>query len=345
MTSQEISAVEADLADPFAPVATLCPTLATTCLKLRRLAPSPAELFLLGKTGVGKEVFASAVHASSGRKGRMMAVNCAALPRELVESELFGYERGAHSTARERKEGLIEAAEGGTLFLDELAEMPLEVQSKLLRFLQDRRYTSVGSTRQELANVRIIAASSSVADETGAPKIQAALLGRLGAQPILLPALRDRPEDLGRLVAFFLAASGCDRPLEEEAFRALFLYQWPHNIRELQKVIVEAELMSRGASFIGIDHLPSAISDALDEVSGLESAPTPPPSAGPAPNLPAGSTARRPAPSASELRELMELFHGNVTHVSNHMGRQWAVISRALRRYGIDPAQYRSVDE
>ena len=149
MTAAEIAAVEADLARPFAPVATLCPALAVTCAKLRLLAPSTTELFLLGKTGVGKEVFANAIHAASGRKGRLMAINCAALPRELVESELFGYERGAHSTAKDRKPGLIEAAEGGTLFLDELAEMPLDVQSKLLRFLQDRKYMSVGSTRVE----------------------------------------------------------------------------------------------------------------------------------------------------------------------------------------------------
>ena len=336
MTNTDIAAVEADLADPFAPVGTLCPTVATLCGKLRRLAPSPSELFLLGETGVGKEVFATAIHVESGRRGRMMAINCAALPRELVESELFGYERGAHSTAKERKAGLIEAADGGTLFLDELGEMPLDVQSKLLRFLQDRKYMAIGSTRLETANVRIIAASSRVSSAAGAPAIQDALVGRLGAQPLQLPPLRDRLEDLGHLVSYFLGAVGCDRPLDADAFQALFLYQWPYNIRELQKVITEAELLSRGLPSIGLDHLPAAIVDALEH-SGPRSA-TPSPLA----RAPSGATRlRRPVPSAAELRTLMQQFRGNVAHVANHLGRQWAVISRTLRRYGIDPAEFR----
>jgi sigma-54 dependent transcriptional regulator, acetoin dehydrogenase operon transcriptional activator AcoR len=337
MTGAEISAIESDVSDPFAPVATLSPTLSTLCAKLRLLAPSPSELFLLGETGVGKEVFANAIHVTSGRKGRLMAINCAALPRELVESELFGYERGAHSTAKERKAGLIESAEGGTLFLDELAEMPIDVQSKLLRFLQDRKYMAIGSTRLDTANVRIIAASSRVARASGAPAIQDALLGRLGAQPIQLPPLRDRLEDLGRLVSYFLGAVGCDRPLEAEAFQALFLYNWPHNIRELQKVITEAELLSRGAASIGIDHLPALIVDTLDFAS--QRSPTGP---GPTPRVPPDPPRqRRPVPTAEELRLLMHQFHGNVAHVSSHLGRQWAVISRTLRRYGIDPAEFR----
>ncbi|MEA2697619.1 MAG: hypothetical protein QOI66_1890 [Myxococcales bacterium] len=346
MTRLEIAAVEADLAEPFAPVATLCPTLATICAKLRRLAPSPTELFLLGETGVGKEVFANAIHVSSGRTGRLTAINCAALPRELVESELFGYERGAHSTAKDRKTGLIETAEGGTLFLDELAEMPLDVQNKLLRFLQDRQYMMVGSTRVETANVRIIAASSRVSGETGSPKIQDALLGRLGSQPIALPALRDRREDLGRLVAFFLNAVHCERPLGEDVFRALFLYGWPHNVRELQKVITEAELLSRGAPTIGLDHLPQVIADSLNGSDAPSLQPDGPPPQEPAaqpPRPPDNRRLRRPVPSADELRGLLQQFHGNVAHVATHLGRQWAVVSRTLRRYGIDPAHYRPV--
>ena len=336
MTSAEIAAVEADIAVPFAPVATLCPALALTCAKLRLLAPSPTELFLVGKTGVGKEVFANAIHVASGRNGRLMAINCAALPRELVESELFGYERGAHSTAKERKPGLIEAARGGTLFLDELAEMPLDVQSKLLRFLQDRKYMPVGSTQLHTADVRIIAASSSIPGQSGPSKIQDALLGRLGAQPIELPALADRPEDLGRLVAHFVSAGDCQRPLDEQAFRALFRHDWPYNVRELQKVIAEAKLLSRGAPSIRLEDLPPAIGNAADTL--------------PQPSIltsqlsvrsVAGPSVRRPSPSPGELRELLQQFQGNVTHVSRHLDRQWAVISRALQRYGINPADYR----
>ena len=381
MTAVEIAAVEADLVHPFAPVATLSPALAVTCAKLRLLAASPTELFLVGRTGVGKEVFATAIHEASGRKGRLMAINCAALPRELVESELFGYERGAHSTAKERKAGLIEAAQGGTLFLDELAEMPLDVQSKLLRFLQDRKYTAVGSTSIQTANVRIIAASSSLAEPAGPAKIQDALLGRLGAQPIELPALRDRPEDLGRLMSHFLGASACERSFDEEAFRALFLHDWPHNVRELQKVVAEGALLSRNAQAIGLQHLPAAMADRLyvpprqrsvvvgasplssafpspvsSSVAPADARPSSPPSAtspeAPMARASSSSTvaparragrpaAHRPTPSAGELRALMERFQGNITHVSDHLGRQWAVISRTLSRHRIDPADYR----
>jgi transcriptional regulator with PAS, ATPase and Fis domain len=338
MTNAEIAAVESDVADPFAPVATLSSTLAMTCAKLKRLAPSPSELFLLGETGVGKEVFANSIHVISGRRGRLMAINCAALPRELVESELFGYERGAHSTAKERKEGLIEATDGGTLFLDELAEMPIDVQSKLLRFLQDRKYMPIGSTRLETANVRIIAASSRVTGAKGSPAIQDALMGRLGAQPIQLPPLRERREDLGRLVSYFLGAVGCDLPLDSEAFQALFLYHWPHNIRELQKVITEAELLSRDADSIGLDHLPAAIVEKLERSSALRSST----GSGPIVRTTAGPPRlRRPVPSPDELRALMVQFNGNVAHVAAHLGRQWAVISRTLRRYGMAPDDFR----
>jgi DNA-binding NtrC family response regulator len=345
VTAADISAIETDLASPFAPVATISPILATLCMKLRKLSPSSSELLLLGETGVGKEVFAGAIHAASGRKGPLVAVNCAALPRELVESELFGYERGAHSTAKGRKEGLIETADGGTLFLDELGEMPHETQSKLLRFLQDRTYLPIGATKARTADVRILAASSRVA--AGAAAIQEALLGRLGAEPIRLPALRDRIEDVGHLVAHFLAGSPRPRSFADDAFQSLFLHSWPLNVRELSKVIGEAELLSRDADIIRCEHLPSALVDVLEPGSAPE-APTPSTDTlRPAPPSPSrqGVRERRPVPSADELRELMQHHRGNVAHVAKHLGRQWAVISRTLRRYGIDPATYRTPGE
>ena len=341
MTAVEVAAVEAELRAPFAPVPTMNPALAVLCAKIRRLAASSTELFLLGETGVGKEVFANAIHKLSGRTGRMMAINCAALPRELVESELFGYERGAHSTAKAKKLGLIAAADGGTLFLDELGEMPTEVQSKLLRFLQDRTYIPIGSTRAETADVRILAASSRVAVSAGQPAIQEALLGRLGAHPVQLPPLRERREDLGFLLAFFLKACNCARPLEMEAFQSLFLYGWPHNVRELQKVVFEAELLSRESAAISFEHLPQTLLDAVersvtdeDDTGSSADGPTSGHGSGPI-------RVRRQVPSADELRSLMRRYQGNVSHVAKHLDRQWAVISRCLRRYGIDPAEFR----
>ena len=369
LSAAEINAVEADLEAPFAPVPTMNPELAMLCAKLRRLAPSSTELFLLGETGVGKEVFANAIHRMSGRTGPLMAINCAALPHELVESELFGYERGAHSTAKAKKLGLIAAADKGTLFLDELGEMSIEVQSKLLRFLQDRTYIPIGSTRVETADVRVIAASSRVFGASGMPAIQEALLGRLGAHPAQIPALRERREDLGHLLSFFLQATHCDRGVEMEAFQSLFLYEWPHNVRELQKVVAEAELLSRGSEAISFEHLPQSLlgaversvasDDELDEGSqddddddgggGVVRAAVAP---GADTEVASGNTARgrtgsapirvrRRVPSADELRELMRHYRGNVSHVAKHLDRQWAVISRCLRRYQIDPAEFR----
>jgi len=372
MTQLEVAAVEADQRDPFAPVPTLNPALGLVCSKLRRFAPSPTELFLLGETGVGKEVFAHAIHARSGRPGPLLAINCAALPRELVESELFGYERGAHSTAKARKPGLIAAADRGTLFLDELAEMPIDVQSKLLRFLQDRTYTPIGSTRAETADVRIIAASSRVTETTGLPVIQEALLGRLGAQPVLLPPLRQRKEDLGRLVAYFLRGMTDGRQFDTEPFEALFLHEWPHNIRELQKVVTEAELLSHGSPTIGFDHLPPFISELVDGPrvtgsdsavglgAGLISSATAVDTGAVGPRMGPGGTEpqrvrswnevpppesfvrrRRPVPTAEQLRTLLREHEGNVSEVARKLDRQWAVVWRTMRRYGISADEFR----
>ena len=350
VTPAELLAIEEDAEHPFAPVPTLSPTLAMVCSRLRRLAPSQSEIFLIGETGVGKEVFARAIHQTSKRTGQLIAINCAAIPRELVESELFGYEKGAHSTAQARKTGFIEAAEGGTLFLDELAEMPIELQSKLLRFIQDRKFSPLGSTRLIEADVRIIAASSRsvLAGKSGGSSVQAALLGRLGAFPIQLPALRDRIEDLGSLAAFFLRGSG-ERSFETEAFQALCLHEWPHNVRELQKVIAEAELLSAGAPAISFDHLPESITALVEPIADGPGAAGEP---GDEVRLdgvvqgvidPAVKTARtrRPAPTADELLTLLTLYQGNVAHVARHLKRQYAVVWRCIQRYGIAADSFR----
>ena len=349
----ELAAIEEDAAHPFAPVPTLSPALASVCSRLRRLAPSASEIFLLGETGVGKEVFARAIHERSGRTGQLVAINCAAIPRELVESELFGYEKGAHSTAQGRKAGFIEAAQGGTLFLDELAEMPMELQSKLLRFIQDRKFTALGSTRVQEADVRIIAASSRTAMtvKSGTGSIQAALLGRLGAQPIQLPALRERIEDLGRLAGFFLRDA--DRSFDTEAFHALCLHHWPHNVRELQKVVAEAEILSAGTPSIAFEHLPESITALVEQAGDAEgerdealphaAAHGSSDGAVRDPFDPAVKTARtrRPAPAAEELIQLLERYQGNVAHVARHLKRQYAVVWRIIQRYGIAADNFR----
>ena len=242
----EVEAIKNELTNPLGPVATVCPPLALACDRLRRLAPSDSELLILGETGAGKEVYARAVHLASGRKGRFVAINCGAIPRELVESELFGYRQGAHSTAHQAKPGLIEEAEGGTLFLDEIGEMTGEAQIKLLRFLQDRELTPLGSTRPRRIDVRVIAATNRTApgsDGKAAGGLRDDIVARLGAAPIHLPPLRSRIEDLGVLVAHFLRANP-EPKLEQPAFRALCLHGWPLNVRELEKIITTAAILT-----------------------------------------------------------------------------------------------------
>jgi transcriptional regulator with PAS, ATPase and Fis domain len=354
-TAAEMEAIEEDAVEPMTPVPTLSPALAVTTAKLRRLARSDAEILLVGETGVGKEVFASAIHTLSGRTGKLVAINCAAIPRELVESELFGYEKGAHSTAQARKVGLVEMANGGTLFLDEIGEMPIELQSKLLRFLQDRRFSPLGSTRIIDADVRVVAATSRVALEKGA-HVQEALIGRLGAQPIVLPPLRDRIEDLGRLCAHFLRDVTDGRTFEPEAFKALMLHDWPLNVRELLKVVTEAEVLSRSTPAIGFEHLPSAIVSKLqldigDEFEDTNVDPEPRPfeptdrgDGRVAEPMPVSSTTRlrRPAPSRQELVTELTACKGSVAQVARRLGRQYAVVWRCIQRYGIDAGTYRS---
>jgi transcriptional regulator with PAS, ATPase and Fis domain len=356
-TAAELEAVEEDAARPLTPVPTLSPTLAVTSAKLRRLARSSAEILLVGETGVGKEVFASAVHELSGRAGKLVAINCAAIPRELAESELFGYDKGAHSTAQARKIGFVEAANGGTLFLDEIGEMPFELQSKLLRFLQDRRFSPLGSTRIIEADVRVVAATSRVALDKGA-HVQEALLGRLGAQPIVLPPLRDRIEDVGRLCAYFLRDVTDGRTFEPEAFKALMLHDWPLNVRELVKVMAEAEVLSRSTPAIGFEHLPSAIVSKLqldvdvgDDLEDTHVDPEPRPFDdygrgdgridGPMGAAPT-TRLRRPAPTREELVSELTECRGSVAQVARRLNRQYAVVWRCIQRYGIDAGTFRN---
>jgi len=358
-TAAELEAMQEDAASPFGPLPTCSPTLAVTCAKLRRLARTHSEILIVGETGVGKEVFANAIHAHSGRTGKMVAINCAAIPRELVESELFGYEKGAHSTAQGRKVGLVELADGGTLFLDEIGDMPSELQSKLLRFLQDRRFTPLGSTRVVEADVRIVAATSRIGLAKGPqPQVQDAVLGRLGAQPILLPPLRERVEDVGRLVTHFLHEVRDGRTFEPEAFHALCLHAWPLNVRELSKVMAEAEALSRGATTIGLEHLPDAVTatlqlDGEDEFENTDVDLQPPAAENPeetlesdpgmtrAAGVPTRTRRRRPAPTREELTSLLAASKGSVAEVARRLNRQYAVIWRCIQRYGIDANQFR----
>jgi transcriptional regulator with PAS, ATPase and Fis domain len=330
---RQVSAVDAEALDeerrePLGPVATRSPALARLCHKLRRLAGVATELLLAGETGVGKEVYARAVHAASGRTGAFVAINCAALPRELIESELYGYRPGAHSTAQAAKPGLIEEAEGGTLFLDEIAEMPAEAQAKLLRFLQDKEITPLGATRPRRVGVRIIAATNRpvAAGGGGEAGLRDDLLARLGGAPLRLPPLRERLEDLGALIAHF--AAGAPPPFELAAFRALALYRWPLNVRELEKVLVAAWALAHGRHVATRD-----LSEALSAP-----APTGAPAVAPPPPRRKSPEA---APTPEELETLLARHAGDVAEVARALGRQRAAVWRWIKEFGLKPEKYR----
>jgi DNA-binding NtrC family response regulator len=332
----DLEALDEERAEPLGPVATGAPALARVCYKLRRLATTEAELLLAGQTGVGKEVYARAVHAASGRAGHFAAINCAALPRDLVESELFGYRPGAHSTAHATKAGLLEDADGGTLFLDEIGEMPLEAQSKLLRFLQDRELVPLGATRPRRLDVRVIAATNRQVGPGSGSGLRDDLLARLGASPFRLPPLRDRIEDLGRLVAHFAGRAGAPPTFELGAFRALVLHGWPLNVRELEKVLLAAFALTAGARPIELRDLPEPLTAPAQAQSGA-----PPPVAPGAPAPRVGRKSPEPAPSAEQLETLLEQHGGRVADVSRALGRQRAAVWRWIKQLGLKPERFR----
>jgi transcriptional regulator with PAS, ATPase and Fis domain len=324
LTTEAARAIEEDLRAPFGPVATSSPALGLCIRKLRRLAPTPDSILLGGETGTGKEVYARAVHRASGRRGKFVALNCAAIPTELVESELFGYARGAHSQAAQPKRGLIEQAEGGTLFLDEIGDMPRAAQAKLLRFLQERELIPLGGSQARLVDVRVVAATAQLGDESPQLGLRQDLLMRLGTQPLVLPPLRERPEDLAALAGHFLSAGG---GFENRAFLALCLHDWPGNVRELEKVLRDAVLFRESAGPIRLHHLPETVTARLAR---------PPTSA-----TPGHRRSPRAAPDRDELVALLEQHHGNVADVARQLDRQGSVVWRWVKRHGLDPANHR----
>jgi len=218
-----------------------------------RVATTEATVFLQGESGTGKEVIARLIHQASPRKhGPFVAINCAALPEHLLESELFGYERGAFTGAQQSKAGHIELAARGVLFLDEVSEMSLAAQVKVLRFVQEREYQRLGGTRLQKADVRIIAASNrDLGDAVVHGTFREDLLYRLQVFDILLPPLRDRLSDVPLLAQQFLA--DCARTMRRripglrvDALDALLAHDWPGNVRELHNVLERAAILSDG---------------------------------------------------------------------------------------------------
>lgn len=229
------------------------PAVQPVLTRIMQVAPTATTVLISGETGTGKELAARALHNLSPRKERpLIKLNCAALPAQLIESELFGHEKGAFTGAVDRRIGKFELADGGTIFLDEIGELPLDLQSKLLRVLQEKEFERIGGRRVIQSDVRVLAATNRVLeDEVAAGRFRADLYYRLNVFPIRLPALRERPEDIEPLIRYFLERltkkmAKPVRGLRARDLRAMQQYSWPGNIRELEHVLEQAVIVSTG---------------------------------------------------------------------------------------------------
>jgi len=246
--------------------------------KIEQIAPQNATVLLQGETGTGKGIVARAIHARSSRKDRpMVTINCTALPANLIESELFGREKGAFTGSSAQQIGRFEHADGGTIFLDEIGEMPIELQSKLLRAIQDGEFERLGSPRTIKVDVRIIAASNrKLEEEIEKGSFRQDLYYRLNVFPIVIPPLREHKGDISLLVNFFVAKFNKNtgkkiETIPKETLQMLECYDWPGNVRELQSVIERAVILSKGTSLRIVDQFDTSLKASKTSDPGLKS--------------------------------------------------------------------------
>jgi transcriptional regulator with GAF, ATPase, and Fis domain len=296
--------------------------------EVERVAASGLHVLVHGETGTGKELIARAIHRASQRAGRLCAVNCAAIPTALLESELFGFKRGAFTGAVQDKQGLIRAAHRGTLLLDEIGDMPIEAQAKLLRVIETREVVPLGATEGDKVDVRLLAASHRhLPDLVEKGAFRGDLYARLNGYSVHLPPLRDRKEDLFQLARHFAGGA----PLSFAFMDALLAYDWPYNVRELETAIRRAVVVAGGAD-LTVSHLPAAIASAADAAAGPVMASR---------SAPSGASAPATSPPADELRTLLSRHKGNLAAVARALGKDRTQIHRWLRHAGIDPADFR----
>jgi two-component system response regulator GlrR len=299
--------------------------------KLAPIARCDAGVLVLGETGTGKEVFAQAVHYTSARAGKpFIALNCGAIPHELIENELFGHVRGAYTTAHAARAGLVREAEGGSLFLDDIDCLPLAAQAKLLRFLQEREYRPVGGNTLQRADVRVIAASNrDLGAMAAAGTFRQDLYYRLNVLCLKLPPLRERAEDIAPLALHFMRRYACrfDKPVHgftPAALRALMLHDWPGNVRELQHLVERAVLLAAGP-----------VLDAAD----LDLA---------APHAPALESFQASKARVIQhferryIETLLSSTQGNVADAARAAGKHRRAFFELIRKHRITPERFRS---
>nr|WP_279382459.1 sigma-54 dependent transcriptional regulator [Acanthopleuribacter pedis] len=244
------------------------PTLRCALAMAEKVAPSEATCLLLGESGVGKELFAKFIHDHSPRRGaEHVSINCAAIPGELIESELFGHEKGAFTGAAAKKTGLVEMADGGTLFLDEIGELPIHLQPKLLRVIQSKDFRRVGGSRTLHSDIRVVAATNrDLKEGIREGWFREDLYYRLAVFPIEIPPLRERKSDLPCLVDHFLKQQNAGQSkLDSALMKELERYDWPGNVRELRNVLERALILSQGGA-LQREHFPDNMFDSAERV-------------------------------------------------------------------------------
>jgi transcriptional regulator with GAF, ATPase, and Fis domain len=290
---------------------------------LQSVARSSLPVLLLGETGAGKEVAAQTIHDLSGRNGDFVPVNCAALPKELAASELFGHTRAAFSGAKQPRVGLFQTAAGGTLFLDEIGELPLDLQPLLLRALQDGKVRALGSDREESVDVRVIAATNvDLEGMISSGRFRADLYARLAHQIVNVPPLRQRKSDILRLVAGFAGAK-CN--VSADAAEALLLWDYEYNVRELKGIVQRIKEQARSGQ---ID-LAALKSVAPQLVSNLDAARN-------AAGITKVADPVVARPSRAELARLLAEHDGNVSAVAVALSTSRTQLYRWLKGYGIE---------
>ncbi len=303
---------------------TLLPALAASHEALAKVATSLVPVLLFGETGTGKEVIARAIHEASGREGPFVAVNCGAIPPNLVEAQLFGHKRGAFSGASSDEPGFVRTADRGTLFLDEIGDLPKAGQAALLRVLQEKEVVPVGSVRSHRVDLRVLSATHQDLEESVARgSFRVDLLARLAGLRHELPPLRRRIEDLGMLVAALLRREATGRAqsiaFTREAARWLVGHTWPLNIRELEQCLSLAAVLA-GSGPIDIDHVTAS---------------------GPTRIASQGRRALDDSATRARLVEHLRAEHGNVAAVARAMGKARMQVQRWLKRFHIDPDAFR----
>ncbi len=307
-------------------LSTLVPAWHGELARLRQIASSEIPMLIEGESGTGKEVIARAIHGLSERGGAFVPVNCGALPENLVESELFGYKKGAFSGAQSDHPGLVRAADGGTLFLDEIGDLPPSSQAALLRVLQEKEVMPVGGTRAVPINLRVVAATHRDLDDMVADQsFRHDLFARLAGFRVTVPTLNERRADIGLLIGTLHARVFDDSHpgFDIDAARLLLRYPWPLNVRELEQALTTAQVLA-GNELVRGEHLPDSVRTGR------------PPGA-PRPVVLNETDQKVRDQVVSALRE----HGGNVSAVARALDKDRKQIQRWIKRFGLDPGSYR----